>query len=559
MVEQQDDKLSKVEHVKRASRGLAGTIAETLADPAQSHFGEDDLQLIKHHGSYQQDDRDLRVERKRAGLDKAWMFMVRCKMPGGQMGAEQFLALDEVARTWCNGTVRLTSRQGIQFHGIGKENLKSVIEAINKKAELSTQGACGDVNRNVMCDPLAKLDWRAGLGMDILARKIAEHFAPRSTSYWEIWCDGEKHGEKVTPNRGETIYGEVYLPRKFKMAVAVPENNSVHLYTQDIGIEAVHEGGELRGYDLIIGGGMGFSHGQEATYPRLGSRFVRVQPDEIIEVLETIVGIQRDFGDRTERRHARFKYVVEERGVEWVRQELFRRLGRTLPEAGPTPQYRIDDMLGWRKAIDGKWMVGLYVLNGRLRDPMLAGLRAVLERFKPGVVVTPAADLVLTGISDADRPALEAMLAEHGLQPGDRVPMLRRLATACVALPTCGLALAESERYMPDLLRDLETMGDGDAPVQILMTGCPNSCVRTPTGEIAVVGRGPNRYAIYAGGSQEGIRLAKLIHEKVDAANVAGVIHGMLEAWRAATGGGAPFGDWAAGMEPAALAGQSGN
>ncbi len=555
---QTDQTPSKVELIKAQSDGLAGDIAQILADPQVSHFDEDNLQLLKFHGSYQQDDRDLRIPRKRAGLDKAWMFMVRARIPGGQLSARQFLAMEELGRRYANGTLRLTSRQGIQYHGVGKENLKAMVAAINQEAELTTLGACGDVNRNVMCDPAARLDWRAGLAMHELCERIARHFEAQSSSYWEIWCDGERDGQPVPHNREEPIYGTHYMPRKFKMAVAVPENNSVQLYSQDIGIEVVHEGGRLLGYDLIVGGGMGSSHGNAATFPRLGTRLVRANPSEILEVVEAILTIQRDFGDRSDRKRARFKYLVEERGADWLRGELFRRLGRELAPAGPLPAYGNDDMVGWRETNDGRLMVGLHVLNGRLRSEgessQLAGLRRIFEAdLAEGAMITPLQDLVLTGIAPADRDAVAAILGEHGLSDGQNISRLRRLSMACVALPTCGLALAESERYLPTLVGELEALGDGDAPVQILMTGCPNACIRTPLGELALVGRGPGKYALSAGGSQQGTRLTFPVLEKVDDAQLAGIIHRLIGAWREETRQGVPFGDWAAAQGAEAL------
>ena len=541
---------SKVERIKAAGNGLEGTIAATLDDPEATHFGEADLTLIKFHGTYQQDDRDLRIERRRAGLDKAWIFMVRTRIPGGSMVSRQFLALESLARRHANGTLRLTSRQGIQFHGVSKAGLRPLIRGINQEAGLTTLGACGDINRNVMCDPAARLDWRVRLGMHRLADAIAEHLSARTSSYWEIWCNGERDGGPVTRNREEPLYGEVYMPRKFKIGIAVPENNNVHLYTQDIGIEVVHRGGTLIAYDLIVGGGMGSSHGAEATYPRLGTRLARASSGDIMQAVEALLTIQRDFGDRSDRRHARFKYVVQERGADWVREQLFRRLGRELEPAGPMPAYQVDDMLGWRQAHDGSLMAGIHVLNGRLGErgghgASLAGVRAIVETHAHGAVITPSHDLVLTGIDPSARPAVERIMADHGLSTGEGLAPMRRLAMACVALPTCGLALAESERYLPDLLAELERLGVGDAPVQILMTGCPNACVRSPVGEISVVGRGPGKYAVSVGGNQEGTRLAFKLLEKVDAPDLAGIIHKLIGGWRGDTGQGVPFGDWA--------------
>lgn len=551
-----EPKLSKVESIKAESGALAGTIEEVLQGES-SHFEEADYQLLKFHGTYQQDNRDTRIERKRAGLDKDWIFMVRAKLPGGRLSAEQYLGMDEIARQYSYGSIRLTSRQGIQFHGVGKENLKSMIRAIND-AGLTTLGACGDVNRNVMCCAVSDLDWRSRLEMDQLAVQIAERFAPQSTSYWEIWCDGEKAGLPVTPSREEPIYGKNYLPRKFKMAVGVAEDNCVDLYTQDIGAEAVHQDGRIVAYDLIVGGGMGFSHGKEETEPLLGKRLVRVEPSEALEVIEEIVKLQRDHGNRADRKQARLKYLVRDRGADWLREELSRRLGRELAPAGPMPEYQVHDHLGWHQAVDGSWFVGIHIPHGRIRDadgwPAQKALREIIDRFKPQVRITPKSHLILAGVSEDDRAGIEAMLVDFGLHTDQNLQPIDRLAMACVALPTCGLALAESERYLPKLVEELIGRGLGDAPVEIRMTGCPNSCVRSPVAEIGVIGRGPGKYALFLGGNQQGTRLAFKVKEIVKDSELADTIERLIAAWREQTRQSVAFGDWAAAQGPGALA-----
>lgn len=541
-----DQTLSKVEGYKTASHGLAGTLAEVYQSEA-THFEEPDQQLLKFHGSYQEDDRDVRSERRKAGLDKAWMFMVRAKIPGGRLTAAQYLAFDRIADDFCDGKMRLTSRQGIQFHYVGKENLKGLIQSVNKSG-LTTLGGCGDVNRNVMSCPVADLDWRHTLGITTLADQLADRFTPHTTAYWEIWCDGEKWGEKVEPTIEEPIYGKTYLPRKFKMAVAAPEDNCVDMYTQDLSFEAVHEGGTLLAWDVIIGGGMGHTHGNKQTFPRIGTRIARVTPAEALDVAEEIVKIQRDFGGRADRKHARLKYLLEDRGVEWFREELVKRLGRELPPAGPVPAYGVGDHIGWHEAADGSLFVGIHVPNGRVGDfaerRIRSGLRTIVERFSPQVRVTAKQDIVFCGIPASQREAVQAVIDEFGLTTDKGLAPLRRLAMACVALPTCSLALAEAERYIPTLLDDLEALGVADAPVEIRMTGCPNSCVRTPMAEIGVVGRGPGKYALYLGGSQHGTRLAFLANEKLDETALAPAIQRLIHAWQEQTHRGVAFGDW---------------
>lgn len=550
-------KLSKVEGLKEASDGLLGTLAETYASPENTHFTEDEGAVLKHHGSYQQDDRDKRSEMRKAGLDKAWIFMVRTKIPGGRMTADQWLAHDEIARNHTYGSLRITSRQGVQMHGVGWGNLKRVIRGIND-SRMTTLGACGDVNRNVMACPVSDLDWRAPLGIQRLADEIAEHFAPRSTAYFEMWCDGEKLGKKLPRDREEPIYGKTYLPRKFKMAIAVPEDNCVDLYTQDLGIEVVHDRKSVLGYDMIVGGGMGFNHSKKETYPRLGTRLVRVAPGEVVRVAEEIVKIQRDFGGRADRQHARLKYLLDDRGVEWFRGELFRRLGRELPAAGPKPAYRMEDHLGRNRANDGSFWVGVHVDNGRCEDTergkVQTGLREVVSRLKPAIRLTPFQDILFVGLTEPQCDEAERILSDHGVALAEKVAPVRRRAIACPALPTCGLALAESERVSVPMLERLEQLGSGDEPIEIRWTGCPNSCVRTPTAEIGIVGRGPGKYALYLGGSPEGSRLAYKFRETVELKDVPEVLHRAIRAWKddrtgstsGSTGEGAEsFGDWA--------------
>lgn len=545
-------KLSKVEEQKLASEGLAGNLAEFLSG-AESHMDDYGYQILKHHGSYQQDNRDTRTERRRQKLDKDWIFMVRAKIPGGRMTRAQYLALDEIARRYTYGSLRATSRQGIQFHGIGRDNLKNLIAAINA-CGLTTLGACGDVNRNSMTCPVCDLDHRSSLNMDGLTAQIAEHFAPRSSAYWEIWCDGERLGRPVPHNREEPIYGKVYLPRKFKVGVAVPEDNCIDLYTQDVGLEVVHQGGEVLAYDVLVGGGMGFTMSKEETYPRLAVRLVRCAPEEVLEVTEAIVKIQRDFGNREHRHHARLKYTLEDMGVDAFRAELFRRLGRELPPAGPAPAYRVEDHLGWQRTKDGDAYLGIRVQNGRIDDTEAArirtGLRTLVERFAHEVRLTAHQNLVLVGLKESDRAEIERTCGEHGIALIENLSPLRRRSMACPALPTCGLALAESERAIPTILEKLEALGSGGHQIEFRMTGCPNSCVRTPTAELGVVGRGPGKYAIYAGGSAEGTRLAAQVDEKVEFEDLPAMLHRLIQAWQ----GEAPdvsFGDWShrAGVE----------
>ncbi len=545
-VAEAEPKRHKTETVKEQSCGLAGTIAEELSSPG-SHFEDPDVALLKHHGTYQQDNRDERAALKKSGQDKAWIFMVRTKIPGGRLTAEQYLLEDQIASAWTYGSLRITSRQGIQMHGVGKENLKNTIKAIND-ARLSTLGACGDVNRNVMTCPVSDLDWRAELGMDEMARTIAEYFAPRSTAYYEIWCDGEKYGKAVTPSRDEPIYGKTYLPRKFKMGIAVPEDNCIDLYIHDLSLEAVHDGSRLVGYDVLVGGGMGFTFSKNETYPRLASRLVRINPQEAIEVIETIIKIQRDYGGRVDRHHARLKYLLDDEGLEWFKEELFRRLGRELPDAGPMPVYKTEDHLGWHEDRFGKAFVGIPVENGRIHDVgdarIKTGLREVISRFQPQVRLTPHQNIVLAGLDPGLQGEIDSVLADFGIKTVEQVSTLRRRALACPALPTCGLALADAERVIPSILDKLEELGSADDMIEFRMTGCPNSCVRTPTAEIGISGRGPGKYAVFVGGSPQGTRLAYCLREMVTFEAVPNLLHSLIQSWHKHTKDQESFGDW---------------
>jgi len=541
------EKLHKQESYKAASRGLEGTIPGTLADSEATHFEEADVGLLKHHGSYQQDNRDNRAERRRAKLDKDWIYMVRTKIPGGRLTAEQYLAEDDLARRYGYGSLRITSRQGFQIHGVEKKNLKNVIRDINRSA-LTTLGACGDVNRNTLACPICDLDWREGLGMDRLAASIAEHLAPRSTAYYEVWCDGEKLGRKVAPSREEPIYGMAYLPRKFKIAIAAPEDNCVDLYADDLGLEVIHDRTRVLGYTVLVGGGLGFTFAKPETYPRLGTRLMRVPPEDVLAIVETIVRIQRDYGGRVDRHHARLKYLLDDRGLEWFKAELFGRLGRQYPEPDPAPAYAVEDHLGWGEDRRGRLWVGVHVESGRIADTdgrrLMTGLREVIRRFQPAVRLTPHQNIILAGLEPATQTEVASLLADHGVRSAEEVTPLRRRALACPALPTCGLALAEAERSLPALLDRLEALGDAAAAINIHVTGCPNSCVRTPNAEIGIAGRGPGKYALHVGGSPMGTRLAYAFRETIGADELPDLLHRLIRLWRSDAGAGESFGDW---------------
>ncbi|MFP4440494.1 MAG: NADPH-dependent assimilatory sulfite reductase hemoprotein subunit [Chloroflexaceae bacterium] len=554
--------LSKVEKLKVTSEGLGGLLLEEIRDEERDHISEAAYQLLKFHGSYQQDDRDLRKERKKQGLDRAWQFMVRTKTPGGRMTAEQYLLADELATTYANNTLRITTRQAFQFHGIGKANLKQLIRALNQRW-ISTYGACGDVSRNTLTCPVADLLLGHTYDYQALAQEVSDRFLPQSTSYYELWLDGEKiladgTSVKVQQQRSESLYGPNYLPRKHKIGIGLPHDNCIDLFTHDLALEAIiGADGALRGFNLVAGGGLGSTHGKAETFPRLGDRIGFLPPEQALPVLEAATTIYRDYGDRTNRRHARLKYVLEDHGVPWFQEELGRRLGAPLAPPAEVPNYDVHDHLGWQQQADGNWLVGIWVENGRIKDgphdQTKRGLRAIIAEFQPGVRLTAHHNIVLTHIRPADKPRVAELLAAYGLATGDgtqhgkgELSVLRRYAMACPAMPTCGLAVAESERFLPDVIGELEQRGFGNERVWIRMSGCPNSCSRPPTAEIGIIGRSLALYNVYIGGSFVGTRLARLYREQVRAEALVDLLAGLIEQWRRERAEGEAFGDWAA-------------
>jgi sulfite reductase (ferredoxin) len=530
---------SKVEHIKIESDHLHGQIAEEL-DQDITHFSEAQVQLLKFHGTYQQENRDARKERKASGEEKAYQFMVRSRIPGGVLTAEQYLVEDDLAERYANGTLRITTRQGFQLYGVLKGDLRPTIRSINE-ALLSTLAACGDVNRNVMACP-APVANRAQAQVEEIAHRIAQHLAPHSHAYHEIWIDGEQietvklpEGDEIEP-----IYGPTYLPRKFKIGVAFPGDNCIDVYTQDIGLVASLEGERLDGFTVLVGGGMGMTHGKKETFPRLATPLCFATADEVLPVVETIVTIQRDYGDRQNRKHARMKYVVEERGIAWFRAELERRLGRAVQDPYTLTWHDAEDHLGWRAQSDGRWFLGLYVENGRIKDDetirLRTGLRNAIEEFRPGIRLTPQQNVLFTGVTETQRGPLTALLAAYGIPTDPTEVGTRRFAMACPALPTCGLALAEAERALPAVIRQIEVdllaLGFANVPLSVRMTGCPNGCARPHMGDIGFVGRTKDIYNVYVGGDMLNTRLNTLYAASVHVKDLAATVHPLLALWR---------------------------
>jgi sulfite reductase (ferredoxin) len=485
---------SPVERVKQGSRHLRGLIAEELAETT-SHFSDPQTQLLKFHGIYQQEQRDLRQARKAAGLEKAYQFMVRSRIPGGALTAEQYLVHDRLATRFANGTLRITTRQGFQLHGVLKGNLRPALREIND-ALLTTLAACGDVNRNVMACPAPATD-HAHAVIQSIAHEIADRLTPRTGAYHEIWLNGERVRTVAAHDETEPLYGSTYLPRKFKIGVAHAGDNCVDVFTQDIGLVAHERDGAVEGYTVLVGGGMGSTHGKSETYPRLGTPLCFVSASEATHVVETIVTIQRDHGDRANRRHARMKYLIQERGIDWFRTELERRLGCLVADPKPVRWSGVDDHLGWHEQGDGRWYLGLYVENGRIKDDdscrMQSALRNLVDWLRMPLRLTGQQNILLTGIEAHSKPLVDALLASHGVTADPKRLGIRRDAMACPALPTCGLALADAERALPAVVAEIEddarARGVDAERISIRMTGCPNGCARPYMGDIGFVGR----------------------------------------------------------------------
>ncbi len=512
-------KLSDVEHIKAKSNYLRGTITEGLADAVTGAIADDDTNLIKFHGIYQQDDRDLRQERAKQKLEPAYMFMIRVRVPGGVCTPAQWLHMDELARTYANGTLRLTTRQAFQLHGVLKTDLKTTMAKINLGL-LDTIAACGDVNRNVMCNPNP---YQSAVHAEVYewAKRISDHLTPQTKAYYEIWLDQQKvAGGEEEP---EPIYGKTYLPRKFKTVIAIPPSNDVDVYAHDLGFIAIVENERLVGFNVTVGGGMGMTHGDKATYPRLAEVIGFCKPEQVLMVAEQVVKIQRDYGDRTNRKHARLKYTIADRGIEWFNRELEGRLGWLLKPAYPFEFTSNGDRLGWVKGINGKWHFTLFVQNGRVKDSedylLMTGLREIAKVHTGDFRLTANQNVIIANISARQKNRISKIMEHYRLDQNNQYSALRLNSMACVAMPTCGLAMAESERYLPTLITKLEHIinaaGLWDEAITMRMTGCPNGCARPYLAEIGFVGKAPGRYNLYLGAGFAGERLNKMYRENI--------------------------------------------
>ena len=541
--------LSRNERIKEASAYLRGTLAEGLREEITGAIIEEDQQLVKFHGMYLQDDRDLRPERGKKKMEKAFAFMLRLRIPGGVCTPAQFLHLHEVACTYGNRTMRLTTRQTFQLHGIIKSNLKATMREIDQ-ALLTTIAACGDVNRNVMSvsNPYQS---RAHAAAYATAKAISDHLLPRTPAYREIWLDGERiiGGEEEVI---EPIYGKTYLPRKFKTVVAVPPSNDVDIYAHDLGYIAIlDENGDVEGYNVTVGGGMGMTHGETETYPRTADVMGFCKPDQAVVVAEAVVTVQRDWGDRTERKHARLKYTIEDRGLDAFRAEVEKRSGVKLDKPKPFKFDSTGDRYGWTENEEGNGHLTLFVQNGRLRDipggpQWLTGLKQIAEMHEGDFRLTANQNIIIANVAPDKRWDIGKLVAKHKLT-GDASPV-RRNSMACVALPTCGLALAESERYLPDLVTELEerlaSHGLTDDEIVVRMTGCPNGCARPYLAEIGLVGTGPGKYNLYLGAAFDGSRLSKLFAEDLDHKGIVAALDPIFAAYVSERNEGERFGDY---------------
>ena len=540
-------RLSKAEGLKRGSHRLRGTIGAGLA-AGGTHFEEADHQLLKFHGIYEGFDRDSATALKQRGAEKAYEFMVRVKVPAGQLTAAQYLALDALAQRHAGGRLRVTTRQTLQFHGIAKRDLKASVAEINRTL-LSTFGACGDVVRNVTATPAPIAD-AVHRRLQADAAMLSAALAPRTRAYHEIWVDDEP----VTPAEpeDEPLYGATYLPRKFKIGLATPDDNWIDVLTNDLGIVALFDGDTLQGYNLALGGGLGMTHNKPKTYPRLATPIVFVAPDDLLDAVKAVVALQRDHGDRGDRKHARLKYLVDDKGTAWIKATLEGYVGRPLEAARATKPFQVREHMGWHPQGDGRWYFGLSIASGRIADVgplrLASALRRIFTELAVRPILCPSQDLLIADVAERDRARVDALLVEHGVPLPDAQSLVRRWALACPALPSCGLALTEAERVREPILDDIEAAlrrhGLIEERISVRITGCPNGCARPYAGDIGIVGRMPGHFAIFLGGDFEGTRLNTKVFDRVALRDLGAVLEPIFGAFAADRHAGESFGDF---------------
>jgi sulfite reductase (ferredoxin) len=553
------EELSPVEGIKQASNGLRGDLASELAEPTD-HFSSSSVQILKHHGTYQQDDRDARMAARASGeAGKKYIMMVRTRVPGGQLTADQLLSELALCDQFGNGTLRLTSRQALQLHGILKTDLREVIRHI-QAVDLSTLAACGDVNRNVMGCP-APFTTSVHQQIQQLAQQCADHFTPRTGAYRDVWLQDPDTGEKVqvqgrdAAEEGgdvEPIYGPTYLPRKFKIGIALPFDNCIDIYANDLGLLAIVQQGEIIGFNVLVGGGMGVTPSNKRTYPALAKKLAFVPPDQVLSVAEAVIKVQRDLGNRSDRKVARLKYTVDRLGIEAFREKVVAYHGQSLAPPHPDDVHDINDHIGWDEQGDGRWFYGLNVENGRVADTprmrLKSALRAICGALSPGIRLTAHQSVLFTNLDSKDRPVLEAILRDHHVPLSDEITTVRRWSMACVAWPTCGLAITESERALPGIIdrmeRELEQWGLSDEAFTVRMTGCPNGCARPYNADIGLVGKAKGRYTILLGGNRLGTRLNFLFRDLVPEEEIVPQLRPLFGYFRRDRVEGESFGDF---------------
>ncbi|WP_153126643.1 assimilatory sulfite reductase (NADPH) hemoprotein subunit [Peribacillus tepidiphilus] len=541
---------SDVERIKEESNYLRGTLAESMVEPLSAGISEDDNRLMKFHGSYLQDDRDLRNERQKQKLEPAYQFMLRVRLPGGVATPDQWLVMDELAQKNGNGTLKLTTRMTFQMHGILKWNMKHTIQEIHSSL-MDTIAACGDVNRNVMCNPNP---FQSEIHTEVYewSKILSDRLLPRTRAYYELWLDEEKVAGTPEMEEVEPMYGPLYLPRKFKIGIAVPPSNDIDVFSQDLGFIAIVENGKLVGFNVAIGGGMGMTHGDKTTYPQLAKVIGFCTPDKIYDVAEKVITIQRDYGNRSERKNARFKYTVDRLGLETVKAELENRLGWSLDEAKPYHFDHNGDRYGWVKGVQGKWHFTMFVEGGRIKDfddyKLMTGLREIAKIHTGDFRLTANQNLIIANVSSQKKKKISELLEQYGLSDGKHHSALRRSSIACVALPTCGLAMAEAERYLPVLIDKIEEMIDEnglrDKEITIRMTGCPNGCARHALGEIGFIGKAPGKYNMYLGAAFDGSRLSKMYRENIGEEEILKELRVLLSRYAKERQEGEHFGDF---------------
>lgn len=542
--------LSKIEHLKAGSRQFRGTIAEELLSP-NVPFTEGMEQLLKNHGTYQQENRDGRG----TGEAKAYGMMVRSRIPGGKVTAEQFLSELDLCDRFGNGTLRITTRQGFQLHGVLKGNLRETIREINR-IKLTTLAACGDVNRNVMCCPAPINANPIRRDNQDLAYRIAEHLRPRTTAYFDLWLRDEETGveQNVADFQPveEPIYGANYLPRKFKVGITLPEDNCVDALTYDLAFLTIHNGREIEGYDIFVGGGQGLTPANKKTFATVAKRMAFCSPDEVLEVAGAVVKAFRDTGNRSDRKLARLKYVIANHGLDFFRGKVEEHLGRKLAEARGVEITGVDDHMGWHEQGDGNLFLGINVENGRIKDDgslrIKSGLRAILRKYGMNTRLTALQGVILCDIKPQDRPDISRMLADHGMAAAEDLSLIRRYSIACPALPTCGLSVTESERVLPRVISDLEVelkkLDLISERISVHMTGCPNGCARPYTPDIGLVGKSRGKYTVYLGGNAEGTRLAFIFKDQVPLEEIAQSVSPILSYFKAERQESESFGDF---------------